>query len=821
MRRPGRARRPDGQGSPVFPGPAFLGRGVVVRRGAPAPLDAPRVREVEELDAAWRARRSVVVELTMEPEELKERETWTGEVYRLTPAFEFRRERLHFLTWANHYDGTRGGEPLWWHGRLAARLGYTGLTDGGPRGGLDVPVLHRESIEMGSTRLTVPAEFSGLDLAPDQRAAVLHPGGAARILAPAGSGKTRVLTERLRHLLVDRGYERERVTALAYNRRAAEEMKARTTAFQPRVQTLHALGYGLLGRPRLLEEREVRDLLRPMLDLPSVLGQDPLAPYLEALAEVRLGLRLPEQVEARRGDVEGFASLFPRYRERLQRMGVLDHDEQIYAALELLLADPEVRREAQRRCTHLLVDEFQDLTPAYLLLVRLLAGPAGQVYGVGDDDQVIYGYAGADPGFLIGYRRYFPGAAEYALEVNYRCPSGVVEAAGRLLGHNRRRVAKTIRSGSGVEGRPEVARVPPSEWAPRAVRLVQGWLQEDADPSRVAVLARTQAALLPVQVYLQAAGVPFHSLVDGSALQRTGMRAALAWLRLAGGAWRPEELAEALRRPNRKLRRELLDQASRCRSANDLLTLAMSQEPWPAQQLEEFARDVRLLGRRLAQGVPAALEALREQVGLGTALEELDREAADSHLDDLLALEQAARLHPSPGSFEEWLRGALAARGRQGVRLSTVHRVKGMEWDRVLVYGAQAGLWPHRLAGDREEERRVFHVALTRGRRHVAVLADLERPSPFLDELEEPRKPLVPDQELSLESWAAAWRVPVPVLEKALLHLGEPERGVLQARLAGQSEAEIAARLGKSPGAVRTWVQLAERTLRARCPRGS
>lgn len=810
----------------MFPGPAFLGRGLVVRRGAPAPLEAPRVRELEELDAAWRARRPVVVELTLEPEELKERETWTGDVHKLTPAFEFRRERLHFLTWANHYDGTRGGEPIWWHGRLAARLGYTGLTDGGPRGGLDVPVLHRESIEMGSTRLTVPAEFSGLDLAPDQRAAVLHPGGAARILAPAGAGKTRVLTERLRHLLVDRGYERERVTALAYNRRAAEEMRARTAAFQPRVQTLHALGYEILGRPRLLEEREVRDLMRPMLDLPQVLGQDPLAPYLEALAEVRLGLRAPEQVQARRGDVEGLPALFRRYRERLQQLGALDHDEQIYSALERLLADPEARREAQRRCTHLLVDEFQDLTPAYLLLVRLLAGPAGQVYGVGDDDQVIYGYAGADPGFLIGYRRYFPGAAEYALEVNYRCPSGVVEAAGRLLAHNRRRMPKTIRSGSGREGRPQVARAAASDQAPFAVRLVQGWLLEDADPSAVAVLARTQAALLPVQLYLQAAGVPCLSLVDGSALQRTGMRAALAWLRLAGGAWRPESLSEALRRPNRKLRRDLVDQASRCPSANDLLTLAMTQDPWPAQQLEEFARDVRLVHRRLAQGVPAALEVLREQVGLGAALAELDREAADSHLDDLLALEQAARLHPAPEFFEEWLRGALATRGRHGVRLSTVHRVKGMEWNRVLVYGAQAGLWPHRLAEDPEEERRVFHVALTRGRRHVAILADLDKPSPFLEELGEPRRPVDLDQikqqelELRLQTWAEAWGVPLPALEKALLQLGEPERGVLQARLAGQTEAEIASRLGKSLNAVRTWLQLGERTLRSQCPRG-
>lgn len=791
----------------MFPGPPRLGRGIVVRAGSPSALDAPRVREVEELDAAWRARRPVVVELALDPAELKERETWTGDVYTLTPAFEFRRERLHFLTWANNYDGTRGGEPIWWHDRLAARLGWTGLTDGGPRGGLDVPVLHRESIEVGSTRPTLPAGSSDRDLAPDQREAVLHPSGAARIIAPAGSGKTRVLTERLRHLLVDRGYERERVTALAYNRRAAEEMAARTRDCRPQVQTLHALGYGVLGRPRLLDEREVRNLLRPMIDLPKVLGQDPLAPYLEALAEVRLALRTPAQVEARRGDVEGLAALFPRYRERLRREGAIDYDEQIYGALECLLGDPEARREAQRRCTHLLVDEFQDLTPAYLLLVRLLAGPAGQVFGVGDDDQVIYGYAGADPRFLIEYRKYFPGAAEYGLEVNYRCPSGVVEAAGRLLGHNRQRIAKTIRSGSGTPGDPVVARIPATDWAAWTVRHVQGWLEE-AEPAQVAVLSRTQAGLLPVQLYLQAAGVPHFSIVDESVLQRTGLRAALAWLRLAGGSWHSQDLAEALRRPNRKLRRELLDSAARCRSANDLLTLAMRQDPWPAQQLEDFTRDVRLLTRRLGSGVPAALQALRETVGLGTALEELDREAADSHLDDLIALEQAARLHSAPETFEEWLRESLRARGRAGVRLSTVHRVKGMEWDRVLVYGAQKGLWPHRLAEDVEEERRVFHVALTRGRQHVTVLADSEAASPFVKELS-PKA--APRKARTVEGWAAELGVPVEALQGAVDAVGDPEGSVLRLRLGGMSVARIAAQRGKSENAVRTWITLAER----------
>ena len=121
-------------------------------------------------------------------------------------------------------------------------------------------------------------------------------------------------------------------------------------------------------------------------------------------------------------DASGIAEGFDRYRAALADLGAVDFDEQIYRAIEILLTDPDARAAAQARCRRLLVDEFQDLTPAHLLMIRLLAAPGYDCFGVGDDDQVIYGYSGATPEFLIGFPRYFPGAAHHPLEVNYRCP---------------------------------------------------------------------------------------------------------------------------------------------------------------------------------------------------------------------------------------------------------------------------------------------------------------------------------------------------------------------------------------------------------------
>ena len=261
-----------------------------------------------------------------------------------------------------------------------------------------------------------------------------------------------MLTERLRHLHLDRGYEPAGVLAVAYNKQAQLEMEARTTDFRPRVRTLNSLGLWVLaehrgGSPPVVDEPEVRRLVDSLIPgkRQRRSNTDPIGPYVEGLTSIRLGLTDPELVEASRDDVPGLAELFPGFRQQLARRGAVDFDEQIYGAVEVLLADGPFRRSMQRSCRHLLVDEFQDLTPAHVLLVRLLSLPALDVFGVGDDDQCIYGHAGADPAFLIDYERLFPGAVPHPLTVNYRCPVEVVDGARTLLGYNHRRVAEADR----------------------------------------------------------------------------------------------------------------------------------------------------------------------------------------------------------------------------------------------------------------------------------------------------------------------------------------------------------------------------------------
>lgn len=707
-----------------------------------------------------------VFDLRVDPEELAVVESVGEHPFDLGQGFTFLRPRLQKAVWHNSYDARRPGDPVWWWAHKAsARFdlevggaadvvdsdGRTIWIDGGPRQpmALDEPVVHHESVDLGQLTEVPPPVRPSAELAADQLEAVSHGSGPARVIAPAGSGKTRVLTERLRHLIEDRRFEPEIVMALAYNRRAADEMVVRLPGgSRLDVRTIHSLGWEILrmARPgvRLIDEREQRRRVEPIAPAPPRTNTDVVGPYLEALDEVRIGLRHPEEVESSRDDIPGFSEVFRRYRVGLEQRGEADHSEQIYGTIEALCRQPELRHHWQGRCQHMLVDEFQDLTPAYLLLIRLLGSPGLDIFGVGDDDQVIYGYAGADPGYLIDFADIFPGAGEHALGVNYRCPADVVEGASTLLSYNVRRVDKDIAPAAERRGLTVQTSVGDS-LANEVADGVEQLVADGVPPANIAVLARVNSSLLPVHVALSERGVAFESRLGASILDRTLIRGALAWLRLAldTTAMRRNDLFEAVRRPQRGLNRLLSELLGRRRGPfglNDLIEVGGRLEGRQADRWNSFCEDI-LLASRAASTTPELFETLAERVGLERAASALDagRTRADrsGQGDDLTALRRAAALAPGPRLFESWLRSHLeVASAKGGVVLSTVHRVKGLEWPHVYVFGADRGAMPHALSDDVEEERRIFHVALTRGSHSVTVLADEARPSRFLTELD-------------------------------------------------------------------------------------
>jgi DNA helicase-2/ATP-dependent DNA helicase PcrA len=769
-------------------GPSALGRSLLTSRQGFVPepwrscervtLSQSLLNSQEFLDkvrTCYLSRTPMIFEI---PSDLEEPESGalTCDLWNVAIDHDFVAEAIWDLMTRNAVD-FRDSEPSWPLGERAVDLGATrggdadvvlpdgrlAWCDGGPlrlwsvedARSFGAAVIPREALEIG-LHTPVAADSPTADLAPDQLEAVAAPEIRARIIAPAGSGKTRVLTERARHLIRS-GVPASALLLVAFNKRAQQEMVERTRDLPAlQVQTLNALGLSILNGTngftrsanpvRTIPENEVRDLLSEMVKFPRRTNTDSAASWIDALSAVRLGLRSPKDVEAEfNGDVDGFAEFFPRYRRELRRNQQVDFDEQIYGALEVLLHEPNVRRQAQRRAQLLLVDEFQDLTPAHMLMLRLLAGPSLGIFGVGDDDQTIYGYSGASPEWLVCFDEYVPMSTHHELTINYRCPVPVINGARNLLSRNQFRVSKKIHTGPSnvsADNAMEIVENPIPVLA--IVDLIKGQIAAGALPSEIAVLTRVNTLLAPVQAALRAEGIPLLNRDGTRFLDRTGVAAALAWMRLAVTQERLSggDIVRAARRPTRGISPKVIEWMGEQRDVTGLERLAgrISDEK-TAGKVEAFARDlerIRAFSKEASSAV--ILESIRTETGLDRSMQALDaahrgRNSA-AHSDDLRALVALGHLHPDAATFDRWVGDILRpGDSGNGVTLATVHKVKGLEWPHVIVYDATSGIFPHRLSTDIEEERRVFHVAITRAQRSLQIVADGANPSIFLEEL--------------------------------------------------------------------------------------
>ena len=764
-------------------GPHQLGRSVIVEPGAPAPHEWEQCRRVNayviddavgaELAAAWSTREPLIIEATSLP---SRRPAAVGDrFWMLDPNAAPLNDGPYFHLTANAVDARQPGgwallsqavdagcTPL--HssdGDVRLPDGTPAWLDGGPLEWVtDVaPILPRLHIECASLRTLQQPVSPDRSLTPDQAEAVTHQRGPARIIAPAGSGKTRVLTERLRYL-VGSGLSTGSITLVAYNVRAQQEMAERLDDVPGvRVSTLHALAFRVLRsidatapRPEVLDEIGVRRLLEPLL--PSIrrrADSDGVEPWVDAINSCRDSLADPADIARRSDQLDGLEGVVLAYREQLRRSGRIDYSDMVLRACEGLLADPNLLNRVRAGVGMLLVDEFQDLTPALMLFVRLLAGPANEVFCVGDDDQTIYGFSGATPRWLVDFDDSFPGAHHHALTINHRCPADVVSATDLLLSHNTVRVTKTITAQDGApSGGLTVHR--PSGTAPEIgmTQTIAESIEHGTRPGDIAVLARTNAGLIASYIHLHHAGVPCRppNGLGTELLHRSGVAALLAWVDLATSrSLDAASLTTALQRPRRKTTPGLTKVIVSKDDLDDLERfVASNSKPEFRDSLVEFCTDIRRARRLVINGADSRqlIDHLLDELNIASSLDALDRSQRAprraTHRDQLEAIRSIADLEPRPTHLVPFIVSHLPTsadrRNTDGdrVTLDTVHRVKGLEWPRVHVIGVADGSFPHRLADDIEEERRIFHVAITRCSASVDIWCG-EPVSPFVDEL--------------------------------------------------------------------------------------
>jgi DNA helicase-2/ATP-dependent DNA helicase PcrA len=632
----------------------------------------------------------------------------------------------------------------------------------------------------------VPDLLSALN--PPQREAVLHGDGPLLVLAGAGSGKTRVLTHRIAHLIAERGVPPWGILAITFTNKAAGEMRERIAALvgpaarEIWASTFHSACVRILrrdaeaaGYDRAFAIYDGDDQLRLMRACFADEQVDPkrIAPrgVLAKVSDAKSRLLDPEGMaeEAASFGDELTVRLYRRYQDRLRAAGAMDFDDLLMVTTRLLESDAEVRERYQRRFAHVLVDEYQDTNHAQYRLVRVLGEPQRNVMAVGDDDQGIYSWRGADVRNILDFERDYPDAHVVALEQNYRSTGTILRAANAVVALNRGRRPKELWTDRG-DGEPlqVVSCRDEHEEARVVVGEVERALAHGDSLSDVAVFYRTNAQSRAIEDQLVRGRIAYAVVGGPRFYERAEVRDLMAYLRVVANPADELALTRMLGVPKRGLGPGCVAKLTEFARAHavpvaDALAQAELVGGLTSAQRAALGRTAALVAE-LRQAAEAGLPLDRlvaaavERSGLRSALVAegtLEAQGRMENLDELenVAAEYAARAdEPSLQGFLEEV--ALqsdadlvdAAAGQ--VTLMTVHNAKGLEFEVVVMTGMEEAVFPH-VRSDTpealEEERRLCYVGMTRAKRRLVLThaetramhggRDYRLPSRFLAEI--------------------------------------------------------------------------------------
>ena len=642
-------------------------------------------------------------------------------------------------------------------------------------------------------------------LNPQQREAVVHTDGPMLVVAGAGSGKTRVLTHRVAHLIESGAAAPTEILAITFTNRAANEMKERVqqlvggrTAARMWVMTFHAACGRLLRRDA---ERigyrssftiyDQADQVRLVKACIEELELDPkrFAPRAVHTAISRAKDRLLT-AEAYGEQVGNFfeqtvASVYTLYQRRLYAANAMDFDDMILQTVLLLEADAEARAAWQERFSHIMVDEYQDTNHAQFRLLSALAEKHRNIAVVGDPDQSIYAFRGADIRNIAEFEHDFPGARVVALEQNYRSTQAILDAANAVIARNPDRRPKKLWSDLG-RGLP--VRVVEADDEHAEARFVAGEisraLDEGAGPADVAVFYRMNAQSRVLEDVLVRQGVGYRVVGGPRFYERAEIKDAIAYLQVLHNPADEVSLRRIVNQPRRGIGSASLERlAGHAAQMNWTLLEAIEHSGSVAlgtaasARVREFAALLAELRDLVATATPAELlEQVLDQTGYRAMLEGERTFESQGRIENLDELVGVAREFVERGEEDSSLATFLQeislysdsdslSESRPEVTLMTLHNAKGLEFPIVFVIGLEEGLFPHQRSldeGDEAEERRLCYVGMTRARQSLTLTHAHSRtifgvrgynlPSRFLSEL--------PADEIERERRTPAWQVP-------------------------------------------------------------
>jgi DNA helicase-2/ATP-dependent DNA helicase PcrA len=599
-------------------------------------------------------------------------------------------------------------------------------------------------------------------LNPAQREAVSHDSGPLLVLAGAGSGKTRVITHRIAHLVTERGVDPGRLVAVTFTNKAAGEMRERVDRLVGPMRlggawigTFHALclrilrrdgaGIGLASGFNIYDTSDQLSVVRQILREQGADDASGTArPILARISRAKNALESPDDMlgKAFTPEAQRAARVYAAYQDTLRRANAVDFDDLLVRTLDLFRERPEVAERYADRCLHLLVDEYQDTNRPQYLLVRALSAKHGNVCVVGDEDQSIYRFRGAEIRNILEFEHDHPGARVIKLEQNYRSTSVILDAAGAVIAHNEVRKGKTLwtelSGGDKIELHHALTDRTEAE---RVARSVARLSSSGVPYEQMAVLYRTNAQSRQFEEIFRRDQIPYQVVGSVQFYDRKEVKDLLAYLKLVANPGDEISFRRIVNVPPRGIGATTVHAIDEVALASGISLLEgarrlVAQQLVPARSARMVAAFLDLMDalsrERNDLPVAALLERVVREVDYEGYLEKTFPGEGLERMDNVKALITAAVEYHEEAEEPTLLgfldRSALVSDAdevgaRPGVTLMTIHCAKGLEFDSVFLAGLEESLFPHaRSLGshdDMEEERRLCYVALTRAKRRL------------------------------------------------------------------------------------------------------
>lgn len=600
-----------------------------------------------------------------------------------------------------------------------------------------------------------------------QAQAIQHTDGPCLVLAGPGSGKTLTIVNRVKYLIEKQKVRPEEILVVTFTRFAAAEMKSRLCLVKGKrdlpvtVGTFHGIYYGILkwayrmNQENILSETEKYQILRGVINKERMEifdEEDFIQDIVAEIGKVKNN-RIPlEEFVSEKCSADAFRNIYRNYERHRKELKKIDFDDMLVLCYELFRSRPDVLAQWQKKFRYVLIDEFQDINRIQYDVIRMLAQPENNLFVVGDDDQAIYGFRGADSELMLGFGKDFPDAKQILLGMNYRSTANIVQNSLKLIENNVERYSKKLeanREGGSCLHIQEVK--DPVEEAEYVLEEIQKCKENGIKEEEIAILFRVHTDARAVVEAMVERKIPFQMKEHlPNIYEHFIAKDIMAYFRLATGKRRRQDFLQVMNRPKRYLGR---DSVSGSQVSFEDMRKFYCDKDWMIDRIDQFEWDVKML---MKMAPYAAIQYIRKRIGYDDFLKEyaFTHQINRSDLNEVLAeIEEAAKAF---SSVEEWfahveeytetlkVKEKERNRPRPGVRLMTIHASKGLEFKQVFLIAANEGRIPYQKAKtdkEIEEERRLFYVAMTRAKDflkicYVKIKNGKEvTPSRFVDEL--------------------------------------------------------------------------------------